>query len=386
MKKRLMLAALICALALGGCAGGASDNHEQGLLLYNEGKYEQASQYLLKAVAENNARGIYYIDLGMNYLMLSDYTSAKDAFDHAVSMKDNLELAYRGLGIMCMEQELYADAIAYFNQALEQVELDVGALEYDILQYRAEAEVQAEKYEDALKTYDALIQLGVEVSQNRLAKGGVYLKLGDQEQATACYNQVLGENSQNVSVYFSIYNAFQENGYEETGEAFLNKALEVAGDSSLDHLNRGKIYYLMGNYSAAITELSYPLAENNAQAALYTAFCYEDQGDYTTASEYYVQSLNIENSPVTANYYAMCLSKNNDDNHAWNVVHTTMESYPDCACIQDLKWNEIILYERMNMLPSALTRLLEYQEAYPDDPAIETELQYLTLKQNNIGD
>jgi tetratricopeptide (TPR) repeat protein len=142
----------------------------------------------------------------------------------------------------------------------------------------------------------------------------------------------------------------------------------------------------MGDYSAAITELSYPLEENNAQAALYTAFCLEDQGDYESASQMYVRSLNIENNPVTANYYAMCLSANNDDNHAWNVVHTTMEKYPDCDCIQDLKWNEIILYERMNMLPSALTRLLEYQEAYPDDPNIEAEMQYLTLKQNNIGD
>lgn len=386
MKKRLILAAFVCVLTLGGCASDAADNHEQGMLLYNEGKYEQATQYLLNAVAENNAKGAYYIDLGMNYLMLSDYASAKDAFDHAVSMKDHLELAYRGLGIMCMERELYTDAVAYFNQALEQVELNVGDLEYDILQYRADAEVHAEKYEDALNTYDVLIQLGINVPQNRLAKGAVYLKLGDEEQATACYNQVLEENSQNVSIYFGIYNAFEENGHAEAGKSFLNKALEVAGDTSLDHLNRGKIYYLMGNYSAAITELSYPLAENNAQAALYTAFCYEDQGDYAAATNYYVQSLNIENSPLTANYYAMCLSANNDDNHAWNVVHTTMEDYPDCDCIQDLKWNEIILYERMNMLPSALTRLLEYQKAYPDDPAIETEMQYLTLKQNNIGD
>lgn len=386
MRKRRILAAFVCTLMLGGCASDAADNHEQGMLLYNEGKYEQATQYLLNAVAENNAKGAYYIDLGMNYLMLSDYASAKDAFDHAVSMKDHLELAYRGLGILCMERELYTDAVAYFNQALGQVELSVGNLEYDILQYRADAEICAEKYEDALKTYDALIQLGVNVSKNRLAKGTVYLKLGDEEQAAACYDQVLEENSQDVSIYFGIYNAFEENGYTEAGRSFLSKALEVAGDTSMDHLNRGKIYYLMGNYSAAITELSYPLAENNAQAALYTAFCYEVQGDYDTAAEYYVQSLNIENSPLTANYYAMCLSANNDDNHAWNVVHTTMEDYPDCDCIQDLKWNEIILYERMNMLPSALTRLLEYQEAYPDDPAIETELQYLTLKQNNIGD
>ncbi len=387
MKKHWMAAALFAVLVLGGCGHqDAADNHEQGMLLYNEGKYEQATQYLLAAVAENNARGIYYIDLGMNYLELSDYASAKDAFDHAVSMKDELELAYRGLGMMSMERELYTDAVNYFNLAIEQVELDVGELEYDILQYRAKAEVLAEKYEDAIKTYDALIQLGVNIPQNRLAMGGVYLKLGDEEQATACYNQVLAENGQDVSIYFGIYNAFEENGYGEKGISFLNKALEIAGDSALDHLNRGKIYYLMGNYSAAIMELSYPLAENNAQAAMYTAFCYEDQGDYETAADYYVQSLNIENSPLTANYYAMCLSAMGDDNHAWNVVHTTMEAFPDTEYMQDLKWNEIILYERMDMLPSALTRLLEYQEAYPDDPAIQQELQYLTLKQNILGD
>jgi tetratricopeptide (TPR) repeat protein len=386
MKKRLIPTMLVSTLLLAGCASDAADNHQQGLQLYNEGKYEQANQYLLAAVAENNAKGAYYIDLGMNELKLADYASAKDAFDHAVSLKDHLEEAYRGLGILSMERELYNDAVAYFDQAIDQVGLDVGALEYDILQYKADAQVHAEKYEDALKTYDALIQLGVNVPQNYLAEGAVYLKMGDEEQATACYDRVLEAYGQEVSTYFGIYNAFQENGYEEAGRDFLNKALEVEGDSALDHLNRGKIYYLMGDYSAAITELSYPLEENNAQAALYTAFCLEDQGDYESASQMYVRSLNIENNPVTANYYAMCLSANNDDNHAWNVVHTTMEKYPDCDCIQDLKWNEIILYERMNMLPSALTRLLEYQEAYPDDPNIEAEMQYLTLKQNNIGD
>ncbi len=385
MKKRLLLLLPVIGL-LSACSGDAADNHEQGMSLYEEGKYEQAAQYLLAAVAENNAKGAYYVDLGMNYIMLEEYSSAKDAFEHAVSMEDNLELAYRGLGIMCLEQELYADAIAYFDQAIECVELNVGSLEYDILQYRAEAEELAEEYDDAIDTLDVLIELGVNVDENRLAKGRVYLKMGDENSAGACYDLVLADKGDDVSVYFEIYNAYEENGYSEEGITFLNKALEIEGDTAEDHLNRGKIYYLMENYTAAITELSYAVEAGDAQAMLYTAFCYEDQGDYETAADYYVQSLNIENSPETANYYAMCLSASGDDNHAWNVVHTTMEDFPDCDCMQDLKWNEIILYERMDMLPSALTRLLEYEEAYPDDPNIEQEMQYLTLKQNNLGD
>ncbi len=385
MKKRLLLLLPVIGL-LSACSGDAADNHEQGMSLYEEGKYEQAAQYLLAAVAENNAKGAYYVDLGMNYIMLEEYSSAKDAFEHAVSMEDNLELAYRGLGIMCLEQELYTDAIAYFDQAIDQVELNVGSLEYDILQYRAEAEELSGEYEDALETLDVLIELEVNVTQNNLSKGRVYLEMGDENKAGKCFDLVLADGSQEVSIYFEIYNAYEENGYDEEGITFLNKALEIEGDTAEDHLNRGKIYYLMENYTAAITELSYAVEAGDAQAMLYTAFCYEDQGDYDTAADYYVQSLNIENSPETANYYAMCLSASGDDNHAWNVVHTTMEDFPDCDCMQDLKWNEIILYERMDMLPSALTRLLEYQEAYPDDPNIEQEMQYLTLKQNNLGE
>ncbi len=386
MKKRLLLLLPVLGLMLSGCSGDAADNHEQGMTLYEEGKYETASQYLLAAVAENNAKGAYYVDLGMDYIMLEEYSSAREAFEHAVSMEDSLELAYRGLGIMCMEQELYTEAIEYFDLAIDQVELNVGSLEYDILQYRAEAEELAEEYDDAIDTLDVLIELEVNVNENRLAKGRVYLKMGDEKSAGVCYDLVLADNSDDVSVYFEIYNAYDENGYSEEGIEFLNKALEIEGDTTEDHLNRGKIYYLMGNYSAAITELSYAVEAGDAQAMLYTAFCYEDQGDYDTAADYYVQSLNIENSPETANYYAMCLSASGDDNHAWNVVHSTMEDFPDCDCMQDLKWNEIILYERMDMLPSALTRLLEYEEAYPDDPNIELEMQYLTLKQNNLGD
>ena len=386
MKKKHILAALVCAFMLSGCSSDAVDNHKQGLALFNQGKYDQAAQYFLKSVAENNGAGSYYVDLGMNYIKLSDYTNAKDAFDHAISLKDSDELAYRGIGIMYYEQGKYDEAIEYFNKAIDEVELSVGELETDILEYRGEAEFGAKSYEAAAKTFDTLVKLGVDVSDNNLKAGRANLYMGQEKLAADYFDKALNAASDKVMAYFFIYNAYKECSLMDKGHEFLNRALEVEGTSSLDHLNRGKIYYILGNYPAAITELSYPLADNDPEAALYCAFCYEEQEDYAKACELYLKSLEIKNDPVTANYYACCLSKNGDNNHAWNVVHTAMENFPDCEIMQELKWNEIILYEKLEMYPSALARLQEYQKAYPDDTQIEAELSFLILKQNISGD
>jgi len=387
MKRTIVsiFAVAAAAVSLCGCSIGAIDNHSEGMKLYSEGKYDQATTKLMAAVAENNSKGIYYVDLGMNYIATGDFELAKESFDHAVSIGDEDELAYRGLGIMTLQQGLYADSVAYFDKAIDAIDMSVGELEYDILKYKAEALTKAGDYEEAISVLDSLILLGVDVNANKLKKGDVYLLMGDGKSALDCFDLALAENG-SVENYISIYNSFYNLGLYEQGMSYLNRALVVEGESAEAHLNRGKIYYIMNNYVNAATEFKFAVEGTDqsiaAEAYMYLAFCYEKENKLTEAIDAYYASLRNGEKPEVYNYLAMCLSENGENNLAWNQIHQTIEKFPDAECMQDLIWNEIVLYERMEMFPSAYTRLTEdYMTVYPVDSVVEKEYQFLKLKQ-----
>ena len=374
------LSALAAAL-FAGCGKG-DDDYATARSLMNSGKYSAAEEYFEKAAANNNSDAGFYVDAGLNDIELQKYSAAEENFRHALSLGDRIEDAYRGIGICCYEQGRYAEAIEAFDSAIAQVELSVGPAEYDILKYRGDCEDRLGRYEKALSTYNALIELGIDRTEQYLKEGAVYLALKDSESACKCFDKALEIRGNDVQVYFSIYNSCCDAGLTDTGMKYLSRALEVDGNSNQAHLWRGRIYYLMGNNSAALTELSYPLEDNDHEAALYAAFCYEAMGDYDSAVQLYYEELSRVNDPVMINYLAICLSAQGDYNKAWNVVHSAISQYPDCECIQQLRWNEIVLYERMGYYPSAYTHLLEYKELYPNDPAVKQELEFLLMKQS----
>ena len=63
---------------------------------------------------------------------------------------------YKRQGIAYLEAGDYEAAIGAFNTALAHTDAKVTTVEYDVLKYRAEAEVLSGKYEDALETYTIL--------------------------------------------------------------------------------------------------------------------------------------------------------------------------------------------------------------------------------------
>ncbi len=373
----------MAAALLSACAGPGEDYHTEGMKLYSEGKYSQAQELLAQAVAADNGKALYYVDLGMNCIQTADYKQAKDNFDRALIIGGEDELAYRGLGIMALDQELWADAVSYFTQAVDAIDMEVGPLEVDILKYKAYAHKKAGEYDEALGAYKALIELGDDRVENTFAQGDVCLLMGKEEEARTYFDEVI-KLSNDVSYYIAIYNSYSARKLYAQGAGYLNKALVVEGSSDDAHLNRGMIYYIMGNYENAVTEFSYPYesadADKAAKAAMYTALCREKQKLYSEAISAYVYSLKKKDDPQVNNYYAMCLARTGEYNLAWNVIHTAIETYPDCECMQDMMWNEIVLYEKMEMFPSAYTRLTEYLKIYPGDAVTEKEMAFLKLK------
>lgn len=78
----------------------------------------------------------------------------------------------------------------------------------------------------------------------------------------------------------------------EKGEEYLNKAFDIKGNSAEDYAWRGRIYYYLGQYDNAQTELKSALDKESVIANLYIAQVYEAQGDPENAEVYYQNYVN----------------------------------------------------------------------------------------------
>lgn len=78
----------------------------------------------------------------------------------------------------------------------------------------------------------------------------------------------------------------------EKGEEYLNKAFDIKGNSAGDYAWRGRIYYDLGQYDNAQTELKSALDKESVIANLYIAQVYEAQGDPENAEVYYQNYVN----------------------------------------------------------------------------------------------
>ena len=104
-----------------------------------------------------------------------------------VTVKSNQErkeqqLAYRLEGITYFEQEEYENALECFQDALSQSKGKIDAINMDICFYKAEALYKLGNTDEALKTYNSIIDYN-ENAQAYLLRGNLYYSLGEEAKA-----------------------------------------------------------------------------------------------------------------------------------------------------------------------------------------------------------
>ena len=96
--------------------------------------------------------------------------------------------AYRQIGINCMQEGDYEGAIDAFQNALDQSLAVVGEEEIDTCYYKAAAQYAAGKKEDAIETYQALINYDKKNAQAYFLLGELYRKENDMDKAKENFN------------------------------------------------------------------------------------------------------------------------------------------------------------------------------------------------------
>lgn len=157
--------------------------------------------------------------------------------------------------------------------------------------------------------------------------------------------------------------ALEEGNYEEALAQFQKAAeSEDSKKSAEGYRGLGMAYYESGEYGKALEAFQQAVdlgAAETVQLYHLMASCgiqtWEDEEDYTAVLEY-IQA-------------GLALAETDDSGEV-----------PDEEMIREMKYNEIICYEKLADWENARQKAEEYLSEYPDDEAVQKEAEFLKTR------
>lgn len=378
LKKTLFLSILSTTLFLTGCNNKSAKHNETGLASYAKQDYNSAINSFTSAIAMDNRKADYYINLAMAYIETGDYQNALTQIEFALQLEPKNQSAYRSKGIIYIALNDYENAILALEQALHLADGFVGDMEYDILDYRAVAESKSGNYEKAIGTYTVLLNVGYKPAEHYYLRGSSYLLNGDLESAQSDFSRAIENQKSSYDMYLNIYTALAQYGAEEAGKVYLEEALKLDLGKKEDNFSKGKIYFLLGDYTNAISYLL--KGSDNSEANLYLGKIYMASGDKTQAFLTFQQYL--ETNPDNGEVYNQ-LGFMRMEEGAYNEALSYLEAGLKCADLSARKallYNEAICYEYLLDFDTAKQKFKAYVAAYPDDAEARREYEFLKTR------
>lgn len=290
------------------------------------------------------------------------------------------EQAYRQTGLELIDQGDYEGAVAAFNQALQERVGIVSNLEEDINFYKAYAQMEAGKAEDAIATYTAILDYDEKNADAWYLRGCANISAGQAESAAEDFKNAADYNKDNGEMYAGIYEQLVTAGLLDDAAGYLEQGLKIKGDSASACLARGRLYFVSGNYEKAESELNAALDQEAVTANLYLGRVYQAQGRNEDAQSYYEAYLeeNPNDSKVLFELGQIAFEKED-----YEQAVSWFEEGMACKNVinkRELWSGKIAAMEYMGNFDGAKQEMEVYLESYPNDGAAQRELAFLKTR------
>ncbi len=314
-------------------------------------------------------------DMGVGALKSGDYESAAAYFQAAIENDGRYAEAYRGLGIVYLEQGGYEYAINMFDLSLEAMEYEDEEFEQDLLLYKAKALILNEQEAEALEIYDTLKERGLALAY--ALEGIIYLKEGETEKAVENFEASIS-NGADIEICLTIYEAYKEVNLEGDGVNYLEEALSMEASSAEEKALLGKVYGWMGDTENACVYLQEALSEGYEEAMDMLGRIYIESGRLSEAKAMYMEAIRSGDN-VAAAYNGLALCAIAEENYESALVYIEQGlNYNDENANKNLLYNEIAVYEMMLDFDTAREKAEEYLEIYPNEEDIKDEFRFLS--------
>lgn len=322
---------------------------------------------------------ISHTEAGMEAVQNLEYETALKEFDEALLNHEDERLLCRGIGLAYMGLSRYDDAIPYLEKALRLGDGTVRDIDYDMNYYLATAYFRNGQEQEAIRAYDAILDLRPKEVEAYYLRGSVKLYGGDYENARLDFDKAIELDKQNYDRLIQIYIALVDNGYRDVGMEYFQKVI-ADNEKNISNYDLGRIYYYMEDYENAKNYLSQVRISSDYEASLYLGRTYEALGDYNYAASIYNDyTLNDQSKAEIYNQLGLCRMQMGEYELALMAFQSAM-GIEGNDIMQALKFNEIVAYEKMEDYKSAAALMSDYLKSYPDDETARREYQFLKTR------
>ena len=340
------IAAIMAALSVGGCSmGGAT------------GTKTLAAQEALES---------------------GEYEQAQQLFAEAANDGEEQMLAYRGLGLACMELAQYEEAGKAFEAALASADDKMKENVLDIELYLATAQYRDGDYDDTAATCDQILAEH-ENADAYFLRGASRLHEEMQEEAEADFDAAVALRPDSYDLYLDIYECYRKLSLSGLGSRYLQSALAIQGEDTEHYYNRGRIYYYLENYEEAQVQLTGPVEEEYDPALHLMGRVYLALEDYVHAQGMY-RKLQEKLGENTASYNGLALCSLASGEYDMALSYIAKGLALEGGDKQELYFNEIVAYEKKRDFATAKSKAQEYMQRYPADEEGAREWTFLSTR------
>lgn len=387
MRKYVFSAMIVAAcLMITGCDGkSASQYNREGMEFYKNMDYEQAGEYLEKAL-EGDGNNIEYIqNYAMVLIQLGRQDEAIEKFESTITEKKSgsaqkvNKYAYRGIGMAYLQSKDYEKSVENFDKALDIDEAEEW--NNDISYYKANALKLNGKADEAEKIYTELLDDEPENAAVYKARADLYRETGRLGEAVNDYNSAELYNQSDFEIYIGLASCYIELGKQEQADEalFLASLLDIKTDKDKYYL--GVIHYYQKKFDSAKDEMEYAMANGIEDAGFYLAEIYLMEGDYERASELFEEyaGSTVVESPTVCNDISVCLISAERYDEALEWINKGL-MFKMSGVEKQLKRNRVACYEGSGKLSEALYLLEKYVAEYPEDEGAAQEYNFLSQR------
>lgn len=317
---------------------------------------------------------------GIAFLENGDFESATACFEEAESLGESEVFLNRGYGLLYMGKNDYESAIDSFTLALQADGSIPGDVDYDINFYIGVCYYKLGRFEEAKERFDAVLALKEKSVDAYVERGTVLLAMNNHDEARADFEKAMEIAPKDYGLAIDIYCILKNAGFEAEGMTYLQKAVD-SEDKKMSDYDRGRLYFYLGDFGNSRDYLEKAKGSGNSgeELILLLGQCYENLNDRTYALTVYQSYLATSQSKAVYNQMGMCYASSGDYESALTAFQTGL-GLSDVSYDQELRFNEIVTYEKLGDHIKAKELCASYVNDYPNDEAGQREYQFLKTR------
>ena len=219
-------------------------NHlSYGSIFFQQGYYEQAGTSFERALRDNPTSAEALYGLGSVYLQQQKIAEARNTFERATKLEaaypGTLPNAWNNLGLIATREGRTADAIPYFQHALELSPDHLVALDNLGNAYR-----QQKQWDDARRTLEHAVAVAPEDPEANYSLGMVFAQLNESEQAYDYLQRALKLRPGYPEALNNLGVLYLRTNRRDQAVASFEECIRVAPAFDQPYLNLARVYAL----------------------------------------------------------------------------------------------------------------------------------------------